>query len=363
MAKSDAAIRRTEYWDRTQRRDYFEKGVEVKAGEAVNVVFHIMATKPIPDPVPNPVRLPIPVEAERQGAARIRQFGGNYSLDAENHVVDVIMVKYESMSVRNGENVWSTLVNDITDTDEGLRTANAFPRLKRLILNKGQATDDGLKSLATLANLEFLFIENSPITAAGVGHLTGLKQLKNLDLRDGQLVDDSLAELGKMRQLRSLSIGGNSFSDDGLKHLADLKELRSLSLGFNRPPLTDAGVKHLAGLTTLVSLDLQMSQLSDAGVVALKDMKQLQRLLLNGTKDAAPVTDACVDHLLGLTKLKVLWMQNSRLTEQGVLRLLALPDLKELNVAITTNPAQLRKDIQKKRPDVQVHISGPPDKE
>ncbi|OWK35579.1 M56 family metallopeptidase [Fimbriiglobus ruber] len=70
------SLTKTDYWYRTQRREYFEKGIEVKAGEVTSVVFRILPAKPLPDPDPAPVRLPIPVPAERQAAALIRQLGG-----------------------------------------------------------------------------------------------------------------------------------------------------------------------------------------------------------------------------------------------------------------------------------------------
>src|SRR5437588_338984 len=42
-------IMTSEYWQRTQRREYFEKGIEVNPGEVVSVVFRILPTKPVAD--------------------------------------------------------------------------------------------------------------------------------------------------------------------------------------------------------------------------------------------------------------------------------------------------------------------------
>src|SRR5262249_9084249 len=150
-----------------------------------------------------------------------------------------------------------------------------FPRLKGLYLHKGQATDDGLRTLANLRQLEVLFVwDASHVTDAGVAHLAGLTRLRDLHFSNGQLGDGSLAVFGRLPELRSLSLQGNAFSDDGLRHLAGLKQLRSLWVGLSRRRITDAGVRHLAGLTALQELELQKAQVGDAGVAALKDLKQ-----------------------------------------------------------------------------------------
>jgi beta-lactamase regulating signal transducer with metallopeptidase domain/5-hydroxyisourate hydrolase-like protein (transthyretin family) len=307
-----------EVWERTQHRDYFQKGVEVKSGEIVSIVFRILPTKPVADPDPAPVRSPIPVPTEREAAALIRQLGGWYKVDSDNHVVEVNMVFHEGPGGRRYD-------NDRTDTDEALRAVSAFPRLKRLFLHKGQATDDGMLSLTKLSDLEIFMVWDAlKITDAGVRHLAGLTKLEVINLSNGQLTDSSLAVFGQMPGLKTLSLQGNSFSDEGLKHLAGLKGLRGLAVGMSRQPITDAGVQSLSGLTALESLDLQGASLTDKGVAALKNMKEMRSLDMN----SPAITDGSVEYLFGMTKLKNLFIPNTRLTEKGVERLLTLPELK-----------------------------------
>jgi 5-hydroxyisourate hydrolase-like protein (transthyretin family) len=338
-------------WERTQRREYFEKGIEVKSGEVVRVTFRVLPSKPVPDPDPTPVRLPMPVPAERQAAALVRQLGGWYQVDADHRVVEVNMVYHETADGRRFD-------NDRTDTDEALRAVGAFPRLKRLCLEKGQATDDGLRTLAGLRNLESLYVwDAGHVTDAGVAHLAGLTSLRELHFSNGQLGDGALAVFGRLPGLRGLSLQGNAFSNAGLKHLAGLKRLRSLWIGMNRQTLTDAGARHLAGLTALEELDLQGAQLSDAGVSAPKDLMQLRELYLDGGNT---VTDASVQHLLGMTRLRRLGLQNTRLTERGVRRLVALPELKELQLSSSAISEGQREELQQRRPGLRLYLSGPP---
>ncbi len=335
-----------DYQQRTQRRDYFEKGVEVKPGEVVNIEFRILPTKPIPDPEPAPVRLAVPAPAERDAAALIRRLGGWYKVDADNHVVEVNMVYHETAEKLRYD-------NSMIDSDEALRSVSSFPRLKRLFLTKGQATDDGLRTLTGLSDLEVLFVwDASRITDAGISHLVGLKKLRELGFSNAKLSDDAVAVFSRLPAIKELSLQGNSFSDDGLKHLAGLKQLRTLWVGMNRKPITDAGAKHLAGLAALEQLDLQGAKLSDMGVAALKNLKELRVLYLTGDPEA--VTDASVEHILGMTKLRDLGVYNSRLTEQGLQRLLGLVDLKHLSFSSSAFPSERRDQLQKQRPDLRI---------
>src|SRR5581483_9265109 len=159
-------------WNRTQRREYYQKGIEVKSGEVVSLVFRILPKEPIADPDPTPVRLHLPVPGERKAAARIRELGGWYEVDKDNHVVEVNMVYHETPDKRRYD-------NKLTETDEALPAVKAFPRLKRLFLCKGQATDETLANVAELKNLEVFFIwDAEKITDAGIKNLAGLSNLQ-----------------------------------------------------------------------------------------------------------------------------------------------------------------------------------------
>ena len=188
-------IMRYEVWKRTQRREFFEKGVEVKSGEVASVVFRVLPKAPPPDPNPAPFLLKIPVPAEREAAAAIRRLGGWYQVDASNHVVEVNLINYESPK---GER----LDNHQTDTDEALRVVKAFPHLRKLFMQKGQATDDGLRSVAGLKDLEELMIwDADKVSDAGVKHLAALTKLKEVSITKGRLGDESLKVFGAVAEL------------------------------------------------------------------------------------------------------------------------------------------------------------------
>jgi beta-lactamase regulating signal transducer with metallopeptidase domain/5-hydroxyisourate hydrolase-like protein (transthyretin family) len=333
------------YQERVQRHEFFAAGIDVKADEIVRVTLRLLPAKPLPDPDPTPVRLAIPVPAEREAAARVRELGGWYQVDADGHVVEVNMASH-SVGKQG-------IQNPRKDTDGGLRAAAGFPRLRRFIGTRGQVTDEGLRALRGLTDLELLWVsEGNAVTDAGVAHLTGLTKLKRVHLSGSRLTDASLAVLAGLPALEELGIGNNVFTDDGLKQLAGLTNLRRLYLGMNQKPLTEAGIRHLAGLTKLTRLDLQMVPLTDAAVANLKDMKEMQSLWIGNDTD--PLTDASINVLTGMSKLRDLGVRGSKFSSEGIERLLKLPELKELRVGSSAIPEARQAELSK---DKRLHLS------
>jgi len=106
-------------------------------------------------------------------------------------------------------------------------------------------------------------------------------------------------------------------TDADLKGLKDLKSLQMLNLGVTR--VTDACLKDLKDLKSLRTLNLPLTQVTDEGLNDLKDLQGLQILNLGGTR----VTDAGLKNLKGLKSLQLLDLTNTRATDAG------LKDIKE----------------------------------
>ena len=272
-----------EAWQRTWRKEKFERGIDVKSGRNTAVTFHVLdqPARPVPSPRPprDSVKLPPPVADEWDAAETIRDLGGWYQLDGERHVVEINMVYHERAGSRCD--------NSYVDSDEALRIAPAFRRLTRLFLHGGQATDESLAFLADLEGLDTFFIwDATAVTDAGAKHLSNLKNLVSIHLSGSSMGDAALEALAKLPKLTRMSLQKNAFTDDGLAHLADMQQLRSLWIGMSKGKITDAGLAHLAGLEDLHELDVQKSQITDAGLEHLKGMKNLRHLYLS----TAPVT-------------------------------------------------------------------------
>lgn len=78
--------------------------------------------------------------------------------------------------------------------------------------------------------------------------------------------------------------------------------------------VTDAGLVHLKNLPQLQLLALYGSHITDAGLVHLKDLPQLQTLSLDGTH----ITDVGLVHLQDLHQLKRLELSRTQVTDAGL---------------------------------------------
>ena len=97
---------------------------------------------------------------------------------------------------------------------------------------------------------------------------TGLTNLKDLSLYDTQVTDVGLAAL-KDLELATLTIPSAATTDLGLKnYLASLKPPSQLYL--SEWKITDAGLIHLKQLNNLKRLDLIGTKITDAGVADLQ---------------------------------------------------------------------------------------------
>ena len=101
----------------------------------------------------------------------------------------------------------------------------------------------------------------------------------------------------------------------GLAPLAKLPEIEWI--GLHASDITEADLEYLKGLTKLRRLGLADTRLSDAGLERLEGMTTLEILYLMEN----PITDAGLDHLRRLTKLKELGLGQTRITDAGLERL------------------------------------------
>jgi hypothetical protein len=109
----------------------------------------------------------------------------------------------------------------------------------------------------------------------------------------------------------------------------------------------------------LEQLDLQSAKLTTAGVAALKDLTQLRTLWVNNPADGDALGDAAVEPLLSMKKLRSLYLGKTQLTADGVQRLLALPDLRDLSLSSPALGEEARANLNNERPGLRLSISGP----
>ncbi len=112
----------------------------------------------------------------------------------------------------------------------------------------------------------------------------------------------------------------------GLAPLTKLPEIEWI--GLHLSDITEADLEHLKGLTKLRRLGLADIKLTDAGLKRLEGMTTLEILFLMEN----PITDAGLDHLRRLTRLKELGLGQTKITDAGLERLKTFKDLQILSL-------------------------------
>ncbi|HEY1600914.1 MAG TPA: hypothetical protein VGG64_15015, partial [Pirellulales bacterium] len=136
---------------------------------------------------------------------------------------------------------------------------------------------------------------------------------------------------------------------EGLANLVEFK--------VRQVPIGDEGVAHLAHQRNLSWLILMNTNTTDAGLVAVGAMAQLNSLVIAGNRK---ITDAGVAHLRGLTQLRSLWLNFTAVTGAGLKHLHNLPMLLSLGLPDTKLGESDLKDLAGFKTVTFVNIDGSP---
>jgi Leucine-rich repeat (LRR) protein len=235
-----------------------------------------------------------------------------------------------------------------------------------------RVTDDDVQVLASIPNLRFFECYADRMSPDGLQHLAGARKLKVLDLWDAKfkdadlqrisqmpierlglyrctgITDNSVKHFSRMSHLTHLNLYGTSISAEFLRQMpADritsldirktgigpedlylLGRFRNLTYVCLPREANDASLQHLAGLEELRILPLQDSQVTGDGLKYLRTLKKLDRLLLIGL----PVTDASLKELNELKQLTFLNLGFTKITTEGVANLKGLTELRDLSL-------------------------------
>jgi len=197
--------------------------------------------------------------------------------------------------------------------------------LRSLDVSYSQIDDAGVELLAELPLLETLAIGGTRIGAAALSSLKLLPALRHLDVSGMQRVDSGhwgltlnavvLAELGALENLESLNLSGAVLNDIGADKPGLMEEQRR----------TLEGLEGLAGLGKLERLDLSRTPVNAAGLRGLIGLRRLRELRLAGAKN---IDDMAVPVLIAMRSLRVVMLEGTGMTVDGVARLRAArPDL------------------------------------
>jgi len=254
-----------------------------------------------------------------EGVAQLATLKGLRSLDlTENPITSACMKHVGRLQGLQTLDLNQTLVGD-----DGVRQIAGLKNLWMLDLTATGITDEALKHVGKLPRLRMLYLNGLPsVTDAGMAHLKACSELEFLSMNSTGITGEGLAHLAGLKKLTTFR-ANVMWSDAGLDALGKFKQLRvadvmGASLGGGR-------LEKLAGLTNLEELRLSYTRVGDEDLRALRGMKNLMRLNLQGNDN---VTDEGLAHLMNLKKLKWLHLSGTGVTTEGAAKLKeALPEL------------------------------------
>jgi beta-lactamase regulating signal transducer with metallopeptidase domain len=216
-------------------------------------------------------------------------------------------------------------------SDTSLAQLQHLPRITGLTLDPHgirPATDDGLAHLAKMPNLRGLNIRwSGGLTDLGLKQLTAIPNLTGLYVGGGGRFTDAGVEiLADCPRLEALYLDHWECTDELVRHASRIQQLKRLHL--YSLPLTDAALVHLTALPNLQHLQVTWEhRLTGAGLVHLGELTQLKSLWLTG-----PFSDDELRQLSPLVELEELGLLQLRITGEGLAHLQKMTRLKTLQL-------------------------------
>lgn len=213
--------------------------------------------------------------------------------------------------------------------DRQMKYVGHLTGVRALDLTRTQVTDAGLKHVQELRLLEWLCLAQTEITDQGLAHLSSSTLMRKLILDGTDVTDGGMAYLQAMVNLRELRLNGTRVADRGLEHLGNLPSLEYLALP---KEITDEGLKYVSAIASLRQLHFDPSletKVTDAGLVHLKRLKNLETLNIIDRF----ITDEGLVHVAQIKTLTDLWIQLCPVTDAGLATISSLPALRHVHLS------------------------------
>lgn len=156
--------------------------------------------------------------------------------------------------------------------DEDAATLGTNLSVKTLNLSDTRTTDGGCRSLAQLRRIETLFLHKCDVTDSGIAAILSQHgaEIETLDIGSTKATGDCLKTLLQHETIESVSFSGSTHvSDDDLIYIAQLNTLRHLRLNFTS--VSDASIPGLSRMTQLEELFVDNTRISEDGLKQLRN--------------------------------------------------------------------------------------------
>jgi hypothetical protein len=213
--------------------------------------------------------------------------------------------------------------------DKFLEASRGLARSPQLLhLGSDSLVDDDIKDLVESAGfkqLGDLSLRGNNLSIDCVEHLAALQGLKFLAIQGPRITDEWLAGIQRISSLVGIGVPNSEVTDAGLMHLRDMR-LEVINLYGCR--ITARGLDNLGGMPTLRDLNVYGAEIGDEDVERLRNFPRLEMLWLGATR----VTDEGIAKLASMRTLRSLHLGDLPITDTGLAHLESLPLLDDVDV-------------------------------
>ena len=191
----------------------------------------------------------------------------------------------------------------ISINDDYLKAIGQITSLQRLDLNETDLEDRQLAYLKDLKNMRCFSINKTLIKGPGLAHISAMKELMFINVSGNSLQPGSTRYLSKFTHINDIGLAHCMLRDDDLLEIAKIKSLTSIRCPFNYG-VTDLGIKYLDALPNLATIDIDETQVTVPGLMALKKHKLCVIALptkFNNKKDTTLLHSAFPKTILGFS--------------------------------------------------------------
>jgi hypothetical protein len=201
-----------------------------------------------------------------------------------------------------------------------------LPALRELRMAGLPITAATTQAVAARADLEEVDLADTPVDDAGAAALLGAPQMRVVRL-DGTPITDAALAGAPGPALVEVYLSFTAVGDPGVAFLDRAPHLTALGLGHTR--IGDAAIERIARLGELRTLVLSKVSVSPEALERLGGLHALERLYLDQTHAGDPVLAALAP---AHDTLRVLHLEGSDVSDAGLPALRALTELDELTV-------------------------------
>ena len=199
--------------------------------------------------------------------------------------------------------------------------------MQKLTFDHTDITDKGLAVLAPLRRLRDISLQSPNITAAGLSSLTGMTSIRKLVLNSPTISRRELEVVSQLQSLKGLAIYGGTYCDLDVAPLACLTRLEELETSENER-INGTYAQFLQDRGQLKNL-IPGGSVTDDGVSCITRLSTLTTLFLEG-----PFSNIGLRQVRELKRLETLYITSRQVTDDGVIVIAALPDLRRLGLDV-----------------------------